>query len=68
MVIRVDRVTLAHVAKTLLGPRSPTHRTDRARDQALYNFFEDGTPFSKTSPILQIYPDVFDTPDVSDTF
>ena len=25
--IRVDRVTFARVAKTLLGPRSPTHRT-----------------------------------------
>ena len=31
--ISVDRVTLASVAKTLLGPRSPTHRTDRARDR-----------------------------------
>ena len=31
--IRVDQVTFARVAKTLLGPRSPTHCTDRARDQ-----------------------------------
>ena len=31
--IRVDRVTLARVAKTLLSPRSPTHRTDRSRDR-----------------------------------
>ena len=31
--IRVDQVTFARVAKTLLGPLSPTHRTDRARDR-----------------------------------
>ncbi|KAI0221013.1 hypothetical protein LSAT2_027562 [Lamellibrachia satsuma] len=33
--ISMHRVTLAHVAKALLGPRSPTHRhrTDRARNR-----------------------------------
>ena len=34
MLTNVDRVTLARVAKSLLGPRSPTHRTDRARSKS----------------------------------
>ena len=31
--IRVGRVMLARGTKTLLGPRSRTHRTNRARDR-----------------------------------